>query len=359
MANPLAALGSVGSLMSGASSLMNNKSQEQYRYQTMLNRQQQAYARENRQAELSNQYQYQFNLPLLNKKGMQAAGYSLAGIESGSVSSASTPGTASPSAGAAPTGAADVTAQLGVANLLQQTALVHAQTEKTKEEARGQRIQNNVDEASVDWDKSLRQSEAMIRRVDALNAEKYGERKASAEVLLTEIETWIKDNEYYLGGALTEANLDIAKQTLLNLKETCTLLKKQGFQVDKQMSLIDANIRSLDAGTAKTKAETTGISLDNRSKAIDVDAKEENKSLYKGNFTRQLKLAARDIDLKNDVIDNEKLMLELEQKFGRDTRDRLRRLSNSDNWYDSLSGNVLLWLMDNLNIAGSFLPDFK
>lgn len=273
MANPLAALGSVGSLMSGAASLMNNKSQEQYRYQTMLNRQQQAYARENRQAELSNQYQYQFNLPLLNKKGMQAAGYSLAGIESGSVSSASTPGTASPSAGAAPTGAADVTAQLGVANLLQNLSLVQAQTEKTKEEAKGQRIQNNVDEASVDWDKSLRQSEAMIRRVDALNAEKYGERKASAEVLLTEIETWIKDNEYYLGGSLTQANLDIAKQTLLNLKETCKLLEKQGFQVDKQMSLIDANIRSLDAGTAKTKAETTGISLDNDYKRQTLDAR--------------------------------------------------------------------------------------
>lgn len=373
MSNPLAALGSVGSLISGAASLINNKSQEQYRYQTMLNRQQQAYARENRQAELSNQYQYQFNLPLLNKKGMQASGYSLAGIESGSVSSASTPGTASPSAGAAPTGATDVQAQLGVANLLQQLSLVKAQTENVQEEARGKKIKNDVDEASMDSDKLLRQSQSIVAKVEASNAVRYGGRKAQAETIVAEIETQLKDMEFTNGQALGAIQIRQLNLVCDNLLESLEYLKKQERIADAtydklrqdiresraRINNINATTENVKAETDKVKAETEGINLDNDSKSIDVEAKQKNKDTYIDNYGKSLDYEARNIDFKNDVLDNDKLMLELEKKFGRNTRERLMRLADSDKWYDSIPGSVLLWIMDDLGIVGNFMPKFK
>lgn len=226
MSDPLATLTAMGHIVSGVGSLFINHSREQYNYQRLLNAQQQQYARENREAELRNQYQYQFNLPSLNKAALQAAGLSVSGLENGHVSSVSTPTTAAPSPGAAPTGAADVQFQLGVANLLQNVKLLDAQARKTNADAKATEIQNDVNSSSVEWDKLLRQSQAISNSVNALTSLKYGDRKAQAETITSEIESQLKNFEFTDGTKLTLKQIEIAEQNLNVLSENLTNLKK-------------------------------------------------------------------------------------------------------------------------------------
>lgn len=270
MSNPLDYLSNIGSMVSGVASLFKNHSREQYNYQRLLNAQQQQYARENREAELFNQYQYQFNLPSLNKAALQAAGLSVSGLENGHVSSVSTPNTAAPSSGAAPTGVGDIQAQLGVANLLQNVKLLDAQARKTNADAIATEIQNDINSSSSDWDKLLRQSQAISNSVNALNSLKFGERKAQAETITAEIETQLKNFEFTDGTKLTLKQIETAEQTLNVLSENLTNLKKQGVILDKTSEKISqeieesrARVRNINASTLKTKAETKGINLQN------------------------------------------------------------------------------------------------
>lgn len=261
----MAALGSAaGSVLTGVSSLFSNNSRDQFRYQVQLNRMQQQYARENRAAEFNNQYQYQYNLPLLNKAGLQAAGYSTANVADGNVSAVNTPGTASPSAGAAPTGAADVQAKLGVANLLQQLSLVQAQTEKTKEEAKGQRIQNDVNSRSSDWTVMLNESQARSAKIKALTDEKYGDRKEHAATVTAEIEAQLKQYEFETGTQLTNLQIDAARKNLDILDIQADNLKKAGAISDITYKKIKQDIAESRARVSNLNADTEGKRIDNK-----------------------------------------------------------------------------------------------
>lgn len=261
----LASLGSAaGSVLTGVSSLFSDNSRDQYRYQVQLNRMQQQYARENRQAEFANQYQYQYNLPLLNKAGLQAAGYSTANVADGNVSAVNTPGTASPSAGAAPTGAADVQAKLGVANLLQQLSLVQAQTEKTKEEAEGQRIQNDVNSRSSDWTVMLNESQARSAKIKALTDEKYVDRKEHAATVTAEIEAQLKQYEFETGTQLTNLQIDAARKNLDILDIQADNLKKAGAISDITYQKIKQDIAESRARVSNLNADTEGKRIDNK-----------------------------------------------------------------------------------------------
>lgn len=261
----LASLGSAaGSVLAGVSSLFSDNSKDQFRYQVQLNRMQQQYARENRAAEFANQYQYQYNLPLLNKVGLQAAGYSTANVADGNVSAVNTPGTASPSAGAAPTGAADVQAKLGVANLLQQLSLVQAQTEKTKEEAEGQRIQNDVNSRSSDWTVMLNESQARSAKIKALTDEKYGDRKEHAATVTAEIEAQLKQYEFETGTQLTNLQIDAARKNLDILDIQADNLKKAGAISDITYQKIKQDIAESRARVSNLNADTEGKRIDNK-----------------------------------------------------------------------------------------------
>lgn len=261
----MAALGSAaGSVLTGVSSLFSDNSKDQFRYQVQLNRMQQQYARENRAAEFNNQYQYQYNLPLLNKAGLQAAGYSTANVADGNVSAVNTPGTASPSAGAAPTGAADVQAKLGVANLLQQLSLVQAQTEKTKEEAKGQRIQNDVNSRSSDWTVMLNESQARSAKIKALTDEKYGDRKEHAATVTAEIEAQLKQYEFETGTQLTNLQIDAARKNLDILDIQADNLKKAGAISDITYQKIKQDIAESRARVSNLNADTEGKRIDNK-----------------------------------------------------------------------------------------------
>lgn len=264
MADPLKTLSGLISVGTGVSSLLSNKSRDQYRYQLSLNRQQQQFARENRAAELRNQYQYQYNLPLLNKAGLQAAGFSVAGVEDGNVSAVNTPGTASPSAGSAPTGAADVQAQLGVANLLQQLSLVRAQTKKTEQEAEGQRIQNDISSKSADWTVMLNESQARSAKIKALNDEKYGDRKEHAATVTAEIEAQLKQYEFETGTQLTNLQIDAARKNLDILDIQADNLKKAGAISDITYQKIKQDIAESRARVSNLDADTEGKRIDNK-----------------------------------------------------------------------------------------------
>lgn len=264
MADPLKTLSGLISVGTGVSSLLSNKSRDQYRYQLSLNRQQQQFARENRAAELRNQYQYQYNLPLLNKAGLQAAGFSVAGVEDGNVSAVNTPGTASPSAGSAPTGAADVQAQLGVANLLQQLSLVQAQTEKTKQEAEGQRIQNDINSKSADWTVMLNESKARSSKIQAIVDEKYGDRKEHAATVTAEIEAQLKQYDFETGTQLTNLQIDAARKNLDILDIQADNLKKAGAISDITYQKIKQDIAESRARVSNLDADTEGKRIDNK-----------------------------------------------------------------------------------------------
>lgn len=270
----MSALGSAaGSVLTGVSSLFSDNSKDQYRYQVQLNRMQQQYARENRQAEFANQYQYQYNLPLLNKAGLQAAGYSTANVSDGNVSAVNTPGTASPSAGAAPTGAADVQAKLGVANLLQQLSLVQAQTEKTKEEAEGQRIQNDVNLRSSDWTVMLNESQARSAKIKALTDEKYGDRKEHAATVTAEIEAQLKQYEFETGTQLTNLQIDAARKNLDILDIQADNLKKAGAISDITYKKIKQDIAESRARVSNLNADTEGKRIDNKFNRVTFDTR--------------------------------------------------------------------------------------
>lgn len=264
MSGPLDFISGVGSALSGVSSLFSDKSREQYQYQLSLNRQQQQFARENREAEFANQYQYQYNLPLLNKAGLQAAGYSTANVDDGNVSAVNTPGTASPSAGSAPTGAADVQAQLGVANLLQQLSLVQAQAEKTKQEAEGQRIQNDISSNSADWTVMLNESQARSAKIKALNDEKYGDRKEHAATVTAEIEAQLKQYDFETGTQLTNLQIDAARKNLDILDIQADNLKKAGAISDITYQKIKQDIVESRARVSNLNADTEGKRIDNK-----------------------------------------------------------------------------------------------
>lgn len=270
----MAAIGSAaGSVLSGVSSLFSDNSKDQFRYQVQLNRMQQQYARENRQAEFANQYQYQYNLPLLNKAGLQAAGYSTANVSDGNVSAVNTPGTASPSAGAAPTGAADVQSKLGVANLLQQLSLVQAQTEKTKEEAEGQRIQNDVNLRSSDWTVMLNESQARSAKIKALTDEKYGDRKEHAATVTAEIEAQLKQYEFETGTQLTNLQIDAARKNLDILDIQADNLKKAGAISDITYQKIKQDIVESRARVSNLNADTEGKRIDNKFNRVTFDTR--------------------------------------------------------------------------------------
>lgn len=270
----MAALGSAaGSVLTGVSSLFSNNSKDQFRYQVQLNRMQQQYARENRAAEFANQFQYQYNLPLLNKAGLRAAGYSTANVSDGNVSAVNTPGTASPSSGAAPTGAADVQAKLGVANLLQQLSLVQAQTEKTKEEAEGQRIQNDVNSRSADWTVMLNESQARSAKIKALTDEKYGDRKEHAATVTAEIEAQLKQYEFETGTQLTNLQIDAARKNLDILDIQADNLKKAGAISDITYQKIKQDIVESRARVSNLNADTEGKRIDNKFKRDTFDTR--------------------------------------------------------------------------------------
>lgn len=273
MADPLKTLSGLVSVGTGVSSLLSNKSRDQYRYQLSLNRQQQQFARENRAAELRNQYQYQYNLPLLNKAGLQAAGFSVAGVEDGNVSAANTPGTASPSAGAAPTGSADVQAQLGVANLLQQLSLVQAQTEKTKQEAEGQRIQNDINSKSADWTVMLNESQARSAKIKALTDEEYGDRKEHAATVTAEIEAQLKQYEFETGTQLTNLQIDAARKNLDILDIQADNLKKAGAISVITYQKIKQDIAESRARVSNINADTEGKRIDNKFNRVTFDTR--------------------------------------------------------------------------------------
>lgn len=273
MADPLKTLSGLISVGTGVSSLLSNKSRDQYRYQLSLNRQQQQFARENRAAELRNQYQYQYNLPLLNKAGLQAAGFSVAGVEDGNVSAVNTPGTASPSAGSAPTGAADVQAKLGVANLLQQLSLVQAQTEKTKQEAEGQKIQNDINSKSADWTVMLNESQARSAKIKALTDEKYGDRKEHAATVTAEIEAQLKQYEFETGTQLTNLQIDAARKNLDILDIQADNLKKAGAISDITYQKIKQDIEESRARVSNLNADTEGKRIDNEFNRVTFDTR--------------------------------------------------------------------------------------
>lgn len=271
MSDPMSYLSGIGGVLSSIFPFIGDKSRQQYNYQVMLNKQQQEYARENREAELYNQYRYQYNLPSLQKEGLRSAGYSVAGVENGSVSSANTPGTASPSAGAAPSGAADVTAALGVANMIQNLSLVKAQTEKTQAEAHGQIIKNDVDSDSAIFDKIHRRSIATLSSLQSNNYFLYGGKREEAEAELSSIRKDIAACEYLFKKPELQLDYLTQKQTLDNLRESLELMKKEGFKVTAELDQVKALTRSVESQIRQTDEVTEGVKIDNEFKRRTLD----------------------------------------------------------------------------------------
>lgn len=347
MADPLKTLSGLISVGTGVSSLLSNNSRDQYRYQLSLNRQQQQFARENRAAELRNQYQYQYNLPLLNKAGLQAAGFSVAGVEDGNVSAANTPGTASPSAGSAPTGAADVQAKLGVANLLQQLSLVQAQTEKTRQEAEGQKIQNDINSKSADWTVMLNESQARSAKIKALTDEKYGDRKEHAATVTAEIEAQLKQYEFETGTQLTNLQIDAARKNLDILDIQADNLKKAG-------AISDITYQKIKQDIAESRARVSNLDVDTEGKRLFNDVSEKLQPYQVANMIKDAKL--RSLILDNDLVDQS-----LRIKYGSDWRTKLMRQIeqhqsdmkshgwNSNDWFNSSFKHFLFDITDLLN----------
>lgn len=157
----------VGSLLGSSSA--SSSAYRQYKYQSLLNAQQQQYARENAETEYNRQRQLTVDNYSLQKQGIQQAGFNAALLGGTSTpATQSAPGIAAPSAGSAVEGTTDVGVVPSVLSLLssayaslesgkstasktpKEVEKLAADTEKTKADTAGQLLKNEVAESTID-----------------------------------------------------------------------------------------------------------------------------------------------------------------------------------------------------------------
>lgn len=158
------AVSGVGSLVDGLSSLFGGSTsaekkslklaQKQYEYQRALNTQQQAYAQENRMLDDKLQRNLTQDNALLQQVGKIQAGINPATGDGTVASAASGASTAAPSAGSAPSMVPDIgslmNADTNRLNAAQNMISQSVDRDAKREDTRGKRIQNDLDQLAFD-----------------------------------------------------------------------------------------------------------------------------------------------------------------------------------------------------------------
>ena len=237
----------VGSLLGLGSSSPSKSSYRQYKYQSLLNAQQQQYARENAETEYNRQRELTIDNYALQKQGLLQAGLNAALL--GGTSTPATqraPSIAAPSAGSAVEGHSDVGVAPSVLSLLSsayaslqqgkstaektphEIAKTDADTEKTQTETAGQQIANQIADETKDVviDKAF----AELDNIFASTAKTQQE----------------KDN--------LEVTADMMKQQLKLLTFDAEHINER---FEKDMSKIDAEIKNLKASASASKAKAS------------------------------------------------------------------------------------------------------
>lgn len=233
----------VGSLF--GSSSPSQSSYRQYKYQSLLNAQQQQYARENAETEYNRQRALTVDNYALQKQGIQQAGFNAALLGGTSTpATQSAPSIAAPSAGSAVEGASDVGVAPSVLSLLS-SAYASLQQGKSTEKKTPAEVKN------IEADTAKKETETAGNQIANQIADETKDviiDKAFAEL----------DNIF--------ASTAKTQQEKANLEEQADILKQQlklvtfdaehvNERFNKDMSKIDAEIKNLKSSSSASDAK--------------------------------------------------------------------------------------------------------
>lgn len=311
----LGAIGSaitgIGAIKDGVSSLFGGDTSEtkqakslanqQFQMQMALNQQQNEFAKENALLDYQRQRELSRDNASLQQEGKIKAGVNPATSDGSTASAASVNPVAAPSAGSAPT--IDVASLTNASTQRAQmfNALLSntAQIERVKEDTRGKRIQNDLDELAFDDkldklhnDKVISDEEYEKRKREnriGNETEQDSIKQAQEATKQAEIETRIK--------ALQEENQKI-QNDIANIvkqineeqrKQMVFITEHQGEKFAKEMEEISSRIKANDASAAASYASAAA----SRAQALfsEVQTKLERAKVP---FASQIAAAARD-----------------------------------------------------------------
>lgn len=260
----------------------------QYKYQRLLNEQQQEYARENATTAFNRQYQLTRDNPVLQVEGMKNAGINPATLNGGSTASASSVSdAASPNAGSVSLPQSDSEQQYqamqGLSSsvaMLNQTSTTHAQNRLTNAQAETAEIDNqtraieNIHKLTkLRSDAKDATERARLDRLIADNYALFGTRQQEAHTKKVEADS----DEARSRANMAQQDEEVHEQSLqydLNKKladlqlalAQGRLTRQEYFSEVKKLELMDSEIRKNDATSTNLQASTNGINLDNQLK---------------------------------------------------------------------------------------------
>lgn len=293
----------VGSLLGSSSA--SSSAYRQYKYQSLLNAQQQQYARENAETEYNRQRQLTVDNYSLQKQGIQQAGFNAALLGGTSTpATQSAPGIAAPSAGSAVPGTSDVGVVPSVLSLLssayasletgrstasktpKEVEKLAADTEKTKADTAGQILKNEITESTIDV--AINTAFADFDKIQAETAKTQQERENlqhQSDILQQELRLTTFDADH----VAEKFNNEQGK-----LKAEISKLKSSASLDDANKALADITARFHDMGI--------GISNDLLGTAVAVLAS-GNSKLFDNAISTLKQLFNKVVPSASDVVD--------------------------------------------------------
>lgn len=377
LVSPIASIGSaitgIGAIKDGVSSLFGGDTtetqqakklaQQQFQMQQALNQQQNEFAKQNSLLDYQRQRELTRDTASLQQEGKINAGVNPANSDGSVASAASVNSTAAPSAGSAPT--IDVAALTNASTQRAQmfNALLSdtADIERVKEDTRGKRIQNDLDELAFD-DKLDK-----LHNDKVISDEEYEKRKRENRIgneteqdiikqtqeatKQAEIETRIK--------ALQEENQKI-QNDIANIVKQCNeeqrkqlvfITEHQGERFAKEMAEIASRIKSNDASAAASYASAAA----SRAQALytQVLTKLENAKVP---YASQIAAATRDAAVNSAKLTYEQAR---NQKMATNTAINERGYDENGKVTDSTKF-ITKWFGDNIrNLVGGVFSASK
>lgn len=315
LVSPIASIGSaitgIGAIKDGVSSLFGGDTsetqqakklaQQQFQMQQALNQQQNEFAKQNSLLDYQRQRELTRDTASLQQEGKLQAGVNPATSDGSVAAAASVNPTAAPSAGSAPT--IDVAALTNASTQRAQmfNALLSdvADVERVKEDTRGKRIQNDLDELAFD-DKLDK-----LHNDKVISDEEYEKRKRENRIGNETEQDTIKQTQEATKQAETETRIKVLQEENQKIQNDIAIIVKQcneeqrkqlvfitehqGEKFAKEMEEIASRIKANDASASASYASAAA----SRAQAMftEVQTKLERAKVP---YASQIAAAARD-----------------------------------------------------------------
>lgn len=271
--------GLLGGIIGGISA--NHAAKKQYEYQRKLNEQSQEFSEKNATTAYERQRELTQDNPLLQLQGMRNAGLSTSFSQGSSVAGAANVDQgATPSPGSAPNVPSVMQSMVQgseMGNVVSRLLLNASQRRQIDAVADNQEIKNDFEFQQQLADLRLKKAQArteeeksIYQRMENEIFSKYGERKYAAETGGAESDEAKKAEEAAIVGILRRytdnqqmAELNIKRQTLVNLRESAELTRKEREKIDAQIREIDQNIRESASRIEFNHAQTLSLNNEN------------------------------------------------------------------------------------------------